>query len=177
MSEAVLKGALLGVEHGFFTRLGGVSPAPYDSLNCSLSSQDDPANVAENRARVARAIGIEPDHLMGLRQTHGDVTVCITAETKLWLAGTGQDGDALVTDRRDVGIGVITADCGPVLLASENGAIVGAAHAGWRGAVGGFWRPQWRLCASLALTEFGPSWDRASARRPMRSGRTCAMRF
>lgn len=137
MSEAVLKGALLGVEHGFFTRLGGVSPAPYDSLNCSLSSQDDPANVAENRARVARAIGIEPDHLMGLRQTHGDVTVCITAETKLWLAGTGQDGDALVTDRRDVGIGVITADCGPVLLASENGAIVGAAHAGWRGAVGG----------------------------------------
>ncbi|MFT8717210.1 peptidoglycan editing factor PgeF [Gluconobacter potus] len=137
MSEAVLTGSVLKVPHGFFTRLGGVSPAPYDSLNCSLSSQDNPANVAENRARVSRAIGVAPDHLLGLKQTHSDTTVPVTAETPLWVAGTGQAGDALVTDRLEIGVGVITADCGPVLLSSDDGRIVGAAHAGWRGAVGG----------------------------------------
>ncbi len=137
MSEAVLTGSVLRVPHGFFTRLGGVSPAPYDSLNCSLSSQDDLANVTENRARVARAIGVEPDHLLGLKQTHSDITAPVTAETPLWVAGTGQVGDALVTDRPEIGVGVITADCGPVLLSSEDGRIVGAAHAGWRGAAGG----------------------------------------
>ncbi|MBF0877828.1 peptidoglycan editing factor PgeF [Gluconobacter cerevisiae] len=137
MSEVVLTGSVLKVPHGFFTRLGGVSPVPYDSLNCSLSSQDDPANVAENRARVARAIGVEPDHLLGLKQTHSDITVPVTSEMPLWVAGTGQVGDALVTDRPEIGVGVITADCGPVLLSSEDGRIVGAAHAGWRGAAGG----------------------------------------
>ncbi|MBS1092793.1 peptidoglycan editing factor PgeF [Gluconobacter sp. Dm-74] len=137
MSESVLTGSVFKVPHGFFTRLGGISPAPYDSLNCSLSSQDDPANVAENRARVARAIGVEPDHLLGLKQTHSDITVPVTTETPLWVAGTGQAGDALVTDRPEIGIGVITADCGPVMLSSEDGRIVGAAHAGWRGAAGG----------------------------------------
>ncbi|MBS1025953.1 peptidoglycan editing factor PgeF [Gluconobacter cerinus] len=137
MSEAILRSDGLGVPHGFFTRLGGVSPKPYDSLNCSLSSSDDLANVSENRARVARQIGVEPEKLLGLKQTHSDITVPVTRETVLWAMGHGQDGDALVTDRPDVGVGVITADCGPVLLASEDGRIVGAAHAGWRGAVGG----------------------------------------
>ncbi|GBR67596.1 polyphenol oxidase family protein [Gluconobacter kanchanaburiensis] len=137
MSEAVLTGSVLRGPHGFFTRLGGVSPAPYDSLNCSLSSQDDPVNVTENRARVARAIEVEPDHLLGLKQTHSDITVSVTAETPLWVAGSGQVGDALVTDCPEIGVGVITADCGPVLLSSEDGRIVGAAHAGWRGAAGG----------------------------------------
>jgi hypothetical protein len=137
MSEAILRSDGLGVPHGFFTRLGGVSPKPYDSLNCSLSSPDDLANVSENRARVARQIGVEPEKLLGLKQTHSDITVPVTRETVLWAMGRGQDGDALVTDRPDVGVGVITADCGPVLLASEDGRIVGAAHAGWRGAVGG----------------------------------------
>ncbi|ANQ40719.1 hypothetical protein BAR24_04120 [Gluconobacter oxydans] len=137
MSERVLGSALLGVPHGFFTRLGGVSPKPYDSLNCSLSSPDDLANVRENRARVARQIHIEPDMLLGLKQTHSDITVPVTAETSLWAMGSGQNGDALVTDRPDVGVSVITADCGPVLLASGDGRVVGAAHAGWRGAAGG----------------------------------------
>ena len=67
MSEAVLRSDGLGVPHGFFTRLGGVSPKPYDSLNCSLSSSDDLANVSENRARVARQIGVEPEKLLGLK--------------------------------------------------------------------------------------------------------------
>ncbi|GBQ87802.1 peptidoglycan editing factor PgeF [Gluconobacter albidus] len=137
MSEAVLTGSVLRVPHGFFTRLGGVSLAPYDSLNCSLSSQDDLANVTENRARVAQAIGVEPDHLLGLKQTHSDITVPVTAETSLWVAGAGEVGDALVTDRPEIGVSVITADCGPVLLSSEDGRIVGVAHAGWRGAAGG----------------------------------------
>ncbi|KXV70708.1 hypothetical protein AD936_04415, partial [Gluconobacter japonicus] len=136
MSEAVLASDLLGVPHGFFTRLGGVSPKPYDSLNCSLSSPDDLENVRENRARVARQIQVEPDMLLGLKQTHSDITVPVTVATPLWAMGTGQNGDALVTDRPDVGVSIITADCGPVLLASGDGRVVGAAHAGWRGAAG-----------------------------------------
>lgn len=137
MSDAVLGSDLLSVPHGFFTRLGGVSPKPYDSLNCSLSSPDDLENVRENRARVARQIQVEPDMLLGLKQTHSDITVPVTVETPLWAMGAGQNGDALVTDRPDVGVSIITADCGPVLLASGDGRVVGAAHAGWRGAASG----------------------------------------
>lgn len=137
MPEWVLRSGALAVPHGFFTRLGGVSPAPFDSLNCSLSSLDDLEHVRENRARVAREIGILPENLMGLKQTHSDTTVPVIADMPLWPMGKGQDGDALVTDRPDVGIGVITADCGPILLSGNDGRIVGAAHAGWRGAAGG----------------------------------------
>ncbi|QDH16962.1 peptidoglycan editing factor PgeF [Swingsia samuiensis] len=137
MSEDVLKSALLPMPHGFFTRRGGVSPAPYDSLNCSFSSQDEWDNIVENRARVAQSLQIEPTHLMGLKQTHSNIVVAITSQTDLWPLGKGQEGDALVTNRPDVGVSVITADCGPILLRSDDGRIVGAAHAGWRGAVGG----------------------------------------
>ncbi|MBS1089632.1 peptidoglycan editing factor PgeF [Gluconobacter wancherniae] len=137
MPEWVLRSGALAAPHGFFTRFGGVSPAPFDSLNCSLSSLDDLEHVRENRARVAREIGILPENLMGLKQTHSDTTVPVIADTSLWPMGKGQDGDALVTDRPDVGIGVITADCGPILLSGNDGRIVGAAHAGWRGAAGG----------------------------------------
>ncbi|EHH67813.1 peptidoglycan editing factor PgeF [Gluconobacter morbifer] len=151
--EWFLRSGILNVSHGFFTREGGVSPAPYDTLNCSLNSQDEQANVLENRARVAKEIGVEPANLLGLRQTHSDVTVPVTSGTSLWKIGDGPDGDALATDRPDVAVGIITADCGPVLLSSADGKIVGAAHAGWRGAAGGILESVIRQMQTLGAKE------------------------
>lgn len=129
--------SLAFLRHGFFTRLGGVSPGPFNSLNCSLASADRPENVAENRGRVARFLGVEAPSLLGLTQTHSADVVTLTHKTPVWQTGRGPKADALVTDRDDLALGVITADCGPVLFASLDGRVVGAAHAGWRGAVGG----------------------------------------
>lgn len=120
--------------HGFFTREGGVSAGPYASLNCSTSGADDPAAVAENRARVAQALGADPMMLLGLTQVHGaDV---VTVETA-WPAGAGPRADAVVTRQPGLALGIVTADCAPVLLADAEAGVVGAVHAGWRGAVGG----------------------------------------
>ncbi|WP_342630180.1 peptidoglycan editing factor PgeF [Nguyenibacter vanlangensis] len=133
--EAVLRHALLGdVPHGFFTRLGGVSQGPYESLNCSTRSGDTPQALAENRRRIATVMGVRPEYLLGVTQVHGDGVAVVTSP---WEAGAAPQADALVTDRPGVALGVITADCGPVLFAAEDGGVVGAAHAGWRGAVGG----------------------------------------
>lgn len=120
--------------HGFFTRRGGVSGGPFASLNCSLSSQDAREAVMENRARAARAIDAEPAWLLGLTQVHGTAVVHVVAA---WQAGEGPQADAMVTDRRDVALGIITADCAPVLFADTAAGVVAAAHAGWRGAVAG----------------------------------------
>jgi polyphenol oxidase len=124
----------LNVPHGFFTRRGGVSVGPYASLNCSLSSQDSREAVLENRARAARAIDAAPAGLLGLTQVHGLDVIHVTAP---WAAGEGPRADAMVTDRPDVALGVITADCAPVLFADATAGVIGAAHAGWRGAVAG----------------------------------------
>jgi YfiH family protein len=122
------------IPHGFFTRRGGVSTGPYASLNCSLSGADERAAVLENRARAARAVGGDPAALVGLNQVHGTAVVEVTA---LWAPGAGPRADAMVTRTPGVCLGIVTADCAPVLLADRAGAIVGAAHAGWRGAVAG----------------------------------------
>ncbi|NHO31605.1 peptidoglycan editing factor PgeF [Acetobacter fallax] len=133
--DAVVRAADLSfVRHGFFTRLGGVSEGPYASLNCSMRSGDDPTALAENRRRVAVTFGLETDRLLGVTQVHGPDVVTVTEP---WKPGEGSPADAMVTTREDVALGVITADCGPVLFASRDGRVVGAAHAGWRGAVGG----------------------------------------
>ncbi len=124
----------LPVVHGFFTRRGGVSEGPYASLNCSLSSGDAPEMVAENRARVARAVGVAPGDLLGLLQVHGAEVVPVTAP---WGVGAGPRADAMVTARPGLALGVITADCAPVLFADAATGVVGAAHAGWRGAIAG----------------------------------------
>lgn len=126
--------ALAGMPHGFFTRLGGVSTGPYASLNASLSGGDDRAAVMENRARVAAALGAQPEHLLGLTQIHSADVVTVTEP---WAAGEGPRADALVTRVRGLALSVITADCGPILFADPAAGIVGAAHAGWRGAVVG----------------------------------------
>jgi YfiH family protein len=124
----------LPARHGFFTRQGGVSTGPYASLNCSFSGADDRANVLENRARVAAALGVAPAQLLGLKQVHGTAVITVTTP---WEIGQGPDADALVTAIPGIAIGVITADCVPVLFSNEAGTVVGAAHAGWRGALAG----------------------------------------
>ena len=130
-----LTSPLLGqARHGFFTREGGVSTGPYTSLNCSMRSGDTPENLAENRRRVALHLGVEPTHLLGATQVHGRV---VLTATHPWAPGTGAQADALVTNRPDLAITVITADCAPVLFSTADGSIVGAAHAGWRGALSG----------------------------------------
>jgi YfiH family protein len=132
-AEAVLA-VSLPVPHGFFTRRGGVSNGPFASLNCSLSTQDRREAVIANRARAARAIGLDPDRLVGLHQVHGSAVIVVTEP---WRTGEAPAADAMVTDRGNLGLGIITADCAPVLLADIGSGVVGAAHAGWRSAVGG----------------------------------------
>lgn len=122
----------LPARHGFFTRQGGISGGHYASLNCSFSS-DNPAHVRENRARAAQALGAEPVALLGLKQVHGAEVITVDAA---WNEGEGPQADALVSRQPGLALGIITADCAPVLFQGDNGA-VGAAHAGWRGAYAG----------------------------------------
>lgn len=125
----------LTTRHGFFTRHGGVSSGPYASLNCSLSGQDALDAVMENRARVARELGADPTRLVGLHQVHGALAVTVTAP---WAHSDGRpQADAMVTNRPGIALGIVTADCAPVLFADSSAGVIGAAHAGWRGAVGG----------------------------------------
>jgi YfiH family protein len=124
----------LPVRHGFFTRAGGVSEGPFASLNCSLSGADSRDSVLENRARVARALGATPDVLVGLTQVHGIAVARVEAP---WVPGAGPRADAAVTDRPGIALGIVTADCAPVLFADGAAGVIGAAHAGWRGAVAG----------------------------------------
>ena len=126
MAEALTAPAL-PVPHGFFTRNGGVSTGSYASLNCSVSSRDDPNAVLENRARVARSLDIDPVRLLGLTQVHG---IHVVTATGPWGVGAGQQADAMVTDRPGLALGIVTGDCAPVLFADRSGNIVGAAHAG-----------------------------------------------
>ncbi len=121
----------LPARHGFFTRNGGVSTGAYASLNCSFSGADEVASIRENRARVAQALGVAPAALLGLKQVHGTRVITVTTP---WAIGAGPEADALVTNRPGLALGVITADCAPVLFADAAGGIIGAAHAGWRGA-------------------------------------------
>jgi polyphenol oxidase len=133
MAESLQVEPLL-LPHGFFTRRGGVSIGPFASLNCSLSSQDDREAVLQNRCRVARALGVAHDCLVGCTQVHGTSVVPVDLP---WLSGSGPKADAMVTRRPGVALGIITADCAPVLFADAEAGVVGAAHAGWRGAVAG----------------------------------------
>ena len=134
MTAEMLASPTLATPHGFFTRRGGVSEGPYASLNCSLSSADAPERVATNRARVAAALNAPPEALLGLTQVHGAEVVTATAA---WPAGQGARADAMVTRVPGLVLGIITADCAPVLLHDAAAGVVGAAHAGWRGAADG----------------------------------------
>jgi polyphenol oxidase len=134
MIEAPALATLPGIRHGFFTRTGGVSTGIYASLNGGIGSSDTPENVAENRARMAAALGVRPPWLLTVYQTHS-ADVAIAAAP--WSPDQRPHADAIVTRTPGLAIGVTTADCGPVLLADPEAGVVGAAHAGWRGAFTG----------------------------------------
>jgi polyphenol oxidase len=125
---------LTGIRHAFFTRSGGVSTGLYASLNGGVGSQDDAGKVVENRARMAAALGVEPRRLLTAYQSHSPNVVVAEAP---WTTGDRPQADAIVTRMRALAIGVTTADCGPVLLADPRTGVIGAAHAGWRGALTG----------------------------------------
>ena len=122
-----------GVRHGFFTRAGGVSDGLYAGLNAGVGSKDDPARVAENRRRVADWMGGAADDLCGCYQVHS--AVARVAESG-W-AGERPEGDAVVAGVKGPVLTVLTADCAPVLFADAEAGVIGAAHAGWKGALGG----------------------------------------
>jgi YfiH family protein len=118
------------VSHGFFGRAGGVSEGPlYRGLNVGLGSQDRPEAVAENRARVANWFGAGAGHLATLYQVHSPDVVTVSD-----LTGERPHADGQATDRPGIVLGILTADCGPVLFADGDAGVIGAAHAGWKGA-------------------------------------------
>ena len=131
--EAPALASLPGIRHAFFTRQGGVSEGLYGSLNGGLGSSDDPGSVRENRARMAQALSLVPDALISVHQVHSPDAVAVKGP---W-AGERPRADAMVTDVPGVALGITTADCGPVLFADAEAKVVGAAHAGWRGALTG----------------------------------------
>jgi len=126
---------LSGVRHRFFTRKGGVSAGLYSSLNCGYGSGDSPDNVRENRRRVAETFGLDEPDLLTLHQIHSREVLTVAQDR--WTSPGAPRADGLVTDRPGVALGVMAADCAPVLLADGEARVIGAAHAGWKGALGG----------------------------------------
>jgi polyphenol oxidase len=131
--EAPELAAFPSVRHAFFTRRGGVSEGLYASLNGGLGSSDDPARIRANRLRMAESLDVAPDALVSVHQVHSPDAVVVDGP---W-TGERPRADAMVTTVPGVALGITTADCGPVLFADPEGGVVGAAHAGWRGALTG----------------------------------------
>ena len=134
MLQASSLAALGGIRHGFFTRDGGVSTGVYATLNGGVGSNDTPDNVGENRARMAAVLDVAPERLLTAYQIHSPNVV--VAE-RPWTHETRPRADAIVTRTPALAIGISTADCGPLLFADAQAHVVGAAHAGWRGALTG----------------------------------------
>lgn len=134
MLQAPSLSKLAGIRHGFFDRSGGVSQGLYATLNGGVGSDDTPKNVAENRARMARALGVAADRLITPNQIHSPEVATVDAP---WTPDNRPRADALVTRTPGLAIGVSTADCGPLLFADAEARVIGAAHAGWRGAFTG----------------------------------------
>lgn len=141
------------VSHGFFTRRGGHSTGLYDSLNCGLGSGDDLAVVARNRNIVAQALG--GDTLCTAYQIHSPHVATLTSP---WDARSAPEADAIVTAIPGVALGILTADCVPVLFSDSAAGVIGAAHAGWKGAYGGVVE-----ATITAMTRLGASRARIAA--------------
>jgi hypothetical protein len=136
LEDDLLKNNSGKVFHGFFGREGGVSSGIYESLNCGPGTDDDPDHVKENRARVAGEAGVKPENLLSLHQVHGDV--CLVLDEPFSMQERPK-ADAFVTIKPGIALSILTADCAPVLFYGESviGPVIGAAHAGWRGAFHG----------------------------------------
>jgi YfiH family protein len=132
--ESPLLSAIPGLHHAFFDREGGVSEGIYAGLNGGIGSRDDPAHVMENRRRMAEQMGVPPSHFLSVHQIHSPDAVIATGP---WDIATRPKADAIVTRTEGLAIGVTAADCGPVLFADPKARVIGAAHAGWKGALSG----------------------------------------
>jgi YfiH family protein len=126
--------AVPGLRHAFFTREGGVSEGIYAGLNGGLGSSDDPAKVIENRRLMAEQLAVSPAHFLSLHQVHSADAVIATGP---WQGPARPKADAMVTGTSGLAIGITTADCGPILLVEPRARVIGAAHAGWKGALTG----------------------------------------
>ena len=122
------------IRHGFFSRIGGVSKGVYHSLNCGLGSKDDKNHVIENRRRAMLCLGLPITSLRTVYQIHSDLVLTIDGDRK---SSDFKKADALVTATSGIALGVLTADCAPVLLADPFKGVIGASHSGWRGAYKG----------------------------------------
>jgi purine-nucleoside/S-methyl-5'-thioadenosine phosphorylase / adenosine deaminase len=132
--ESPLLSAVPGLRHAFFSRHGGVSNGVYAALNGGIGSNDDPANVTENRRRMAEQIGVAPERLLTAYQVHSPEVVVASAP---WDMASRPRADGIVTRTEGLAIGITAADCGPILLVDSNARVIGAAHAGWKGALTG----------------------------------------
>ena len=132
--ESSLLSAVPGLRHAFFTREGGVSGGIYGSLNGGIGSNDDPADVEENRRRMAEQLGVPPERFLSVWQTHSPDVVVTTGP---WQGTTRPLADAIVTRTEGLAIGATAADCGPILFVDPGARVIGAAHAGWKGALTG----------------------------------------
>jgi YfiH family protein len=138
IEDKILNGSIGKIQHGFFGRQGGVSQGTYESLNCGPGSDDDPRAVQENRARVAKHFGVGADKLASVWQIHSPD--CLIIDQIPPSGDKRPKADAMVTDKAGLILGVLTADCGPILFAGEKAdgsPVIGAAHAGWGGALKG----------------------------------------
>ncbi|RJF63556.1 peptidoglycan editing factor PgeF [Rhodopseudomonas palustris] len=141
--------ALPGMRHAFFNRDGGVSQGIYAGLNGGIGSNDDPQHVAENRRRMAQTMGVAPERFLTLYQVHSpDVVVVETP----WDNAARPKADALVTTIPGIALGVTAADCGPILFADAEARVIGAAHAGWKGALTGVLEATLDAMAKLGAT-------------------------
>lgn len=131
--EIITSTSLGRIRHGFFTRRGGASSGVFEGLNCGPGSSDQTEVVAINRARVADAMGVTPDELCRVHQVHSAKVETVVAPQ----TGHPPEADALVTAEPGLALAILTADCQPVLFADARAGVIGAAHAGWRGAIGG----------------------------------------
>ncbi|MFZ5964766.1 peptidoglycan editing factor PgeF [Thalassococcus sp. BH17M4-6] len=131
--DIITSDTLAPIRHGFFSRRGGASSGVFAGLNCGTGSTDQTEIVQINRARVAAAMQVPPEHLTGVHQVHSSDVVTVTAP----LNGDRPRADALVTSTPGIALSVLTADCQPVLFADAGAQVIGAAHAGWRGALDG----------------------------------------
>jgi YfiH family protein len=134
MLGSSLLSAIPGVRHAFFTREGGVSGGVYAGLNGGLGSRDDPAHVRENRRRMAERLGVVPENFLSVHQTHSADALVATGP---WPGPARPKADAMVTTTEGLALGVTTADCAPILFADAKARVIGAAHAGWKGALTG----------------------------------------
>lgn len=132
MTLGILTSDILPVRHGFFTREGGASSGIYTSLNCGLGSTDQTEMVRINRARAAKALDVDPERLAGVHQVHSATALTIDAPVSPM-----PKADAMVTRTPGLALAILTADCQPVLFADAENGVIGAAHAGWKGALDG----------------------------------------